>query len=78
MPRPRDEEKRNSCLNCFFWEHTGQDDTGAEVGLCRINPPMQQSEFTNSQWPITLGADWCGAYRRGAFPQGIQAQKPRE
>ncbi|NDD52519.1 hypothetical protein EBZ39_01345 [bacterium] len=75
MPRSRDEQRYNSCNNCYFWQPADVTENGDTLGTCRINPPLFGNEYSLAAWPHTLGTDWCGAYRRGVPPRPADSEQ---
>jgi hypothetical protein len=72
-------EPEGFCDGCRFWE---QVDVRAEVGMCRINPPVtlpipahnESEREWETRWPETLSVDWCGQF----LPVPIKTAKKAE
>jgi len=53
-----------ACRNCQWWSDpppTMPDGRPAGFGVCRGGPPTPGAVL--GQWPVTMGGEWCGAFR---------------
>jgi hypothetical protein len=55
-----------SCKTCRFWLLNEPGHPEAEIGECRLNPPVNcpYEEGAEPQWafPMTFGTFWCGKF----------------
>lgn len=49
-----------ACAKCRYFDTEA---TGADLGLCRYNPPISQpSAESAGVWPKVEASDWCGHF----------------
>lgn len=53
-----------ACADCTFFQN-GASNSGekfSDAGLCRFNPPRQETVHSHALWPVVAQRDWCGQF----------------
>lgn len=67
-----DEDHTGQCCTCTHWDADRRSDDVSAQGQCRAHPPRviyvppkdrALDHPFESEWPWTMGADWCGEWR---------------
>ena len=54
-----------SCATCVLWKETDQGDLDPRdirYGHCHADPPRMNGMRTMTEWPRTVGTDFCGKF----------------